>query len=233
LIDNNTSHINNPRSFYDCLQNDEQEIKGIIADLRSVIDQLSLNFTSMSDLIQELARRLDESKRCEQGQICKRIKEILKDKIQERKITEKWIEECLPNEYKRKYVKSELSSLSKDNPETILVSLQGKTMTEPKAEPANDNIVKDLSTCRNCELLQTENHQLAQALESKTEPITAEKLLENEERKYIILKRHESEIINALQKCTNGCNLVFNSDGIFASIEPDNFEESYDEEEGI
>jgi hypothetical protein len=111
-----------------------------------------------------------------------------------------------------------------------LVSSQGKTITEPKAGPANDNI-KNLSTCRNCELLQTENLQLAQALESRTQPITAEKLLENEERKYIILKRHGSEIMDALQKCTNGCNLVFSSDGKFASIEPDNFEESYDEEE--
>jgi hypothetical protein len=103
-------------------------------------------------------------------------------------------------------------------------------VTEPKAEPANDNIVKDLSTCRNCELLQTENHQLAQALESKTQPITAEKLLENEERKYIILKRHELEVINALQKCTNCCNLVFNSDGTLARIEPDTFQESCEEE---
>jgi hypothetical protein len=227
MMDDNTN------SSYDSIQNDELEINGIIVDLRSVIDQLSLNFTSMSDLIQELARHLDESKQCEQGQICKRIKEILKDKIQERKITEKWIEECLPKEYKRNYVKSELSSLS-NSPEKISVSSQGKTITEPKAEPANGNInVKNPSTCHNCELLQTENLQLREALESKTQLITAEKLLENGERKFIILKRHGSEIINALQKCTNGCNLVFNSDGIFASIEPDNFEESYDEEEGI
>jgi hypothetical protein len=93
LIDNNTSHINNPSSFYDGIQNDEQEIKGIIADLRSVIDQLSLNFTSARDLIHRLALRLDESKQCERDQISKRIKEILKDKIQDGKITEKWIEE--------------------------------------------------------------------------------------------------------------------------------------------
>lgn len=234
MMDDNTSHINNTSSSYDSIQNDEQEINGIIIDLRQIIDHLSTTFASVRDLILQLARRLDETKQCEQGQICKRIKEILKDKIQERKITEKWIEECLPKEYKRNYVKSELSSLSKDNPETILVSLQGKTITEPKAEPTNENLnIKNLSTCRNCELLQTENLQLAHALESKTQPITAEKLLENEERKYIILKRHESEIINALQKCTNGCYFVFNSDGIFASIEPDNFEESYNEEEGI
>jgi hypothetical protein len=224
MVDGNTVNINNPISCYDASKKEEQEINGIIVDLRQVIDQLSLNKTSARDLIQELARRLDESKQCEQGQICKRIKEILKDKIQQRKITEKWIEECLPKEYKRNYVKSELSSLS-NSPEKILVNSQGKTITEPKAEPANDIInVKNPSTCHNCELLETEILQLREALESKTQLITADKLLENGERKYIILKRHESEIINALQKCKNSCNLVFNSDGILVRIEPDNFQ---------
>jgi hypothetical protein len=232
MMDDNTSRINNTSSSYHRIQNDEQEINGIIVDLRQIIDHYSTTFARAGDIILRLARRLDETKQCEQGQICKRIKEILKDELKKGKISEKWIEKCLPKEYKRNYVKSELSSLS-NSPEKILVSSQGKTITEPKAEPANDNIkIKNLSTCRNCELLQTENLQLAQALESKTQPITAEKLLENGERKFIILKRHGSEIINALQKCTNGCNLVFNSDGILIRIEPDNFEES-DEEEGI
>jgi hypothetical protein len=227
MMDDNTS------SSYDSIQNDEQEINGIIVDLRQIIDHYSTTFARAGDIILRLARRLDETKQCEQGQICKRIKEILKDELKKGKISEKWIEECLPKEYKRKYIKSELSSLSKNSPKTILVSSQGKTITEPQAEPANGNIkIKNPSTCHNCELLQTENLQLREALESKTQLITAEKFLENEERKYIILKRHESEIINALQKCTNSCNLVFNSDGIFVSIEPDNFEES-DEEEGI
>ena len=228
MIDYNTSHINNTSSSYDSIQNDEQEINGIIVDLRQVIDQLSLNKTSARDLIQELARRLDENKQCEQGQICKRIKEILKDKIQERKITEKWIEECLPKEYKRNYVKSELNSLS-NSPEKILVNSQGKTITEPKAEPANDNInVKNPSICHNCELLETENLQLREALESKTQLITAEKLLENGERKFVILKRHEAEIIDALQKCNTNCNLVFSSEGMLDRIEPDTLQESDD-----
>jgi hypothetical protein len=232
LIDNHTSHVKNPSSFYDGIKDDEQAIKGIIADLRSVIDHISMNFTKARDLIHILARRLDESKHCERDQICKRIKELLKDKIQEGKITEKWIEECLPKEYKRKYVKSELSSLS-NRPETILISSQGKTITEPKAEHSNDNL-RNLSTCRNCELLETENLQLIQALESKTQPITAEKLLANGERIFKILKdKHGSEIIDALQKCKNTCNLFFNSDGTLARIEPDNFEGSDDEEEGI
>jgi hypothetical protein len=232
MVDGNTVNINNPISCYDASKKEEQEINGLIVDLRQIIDHYSTTFARAGDIILRLARRLDETKQCEQGQICKRIKEILKDELKKGKISEKWIEKCLPKEYKRNYVKSELSSLS-NSPETILVSSQGKTITEPQAEPANGNIkIKNPSTCHNCELLQTENLQLVQALENKTQLITAEKLLENEERKYIILKRHESEIINALQKCTNVCNLVFNSDEILVRIEPDNFQES-DDEDGV
>jgi hypothetical protein len=104
LIGNNTSHINNPSSFYDGIQNDEQAIKGIIADLRQVIDHFSTTFARAGDIILQLARRLDETKQCEQGQICKRIKEILNDELKKGKISEKWIEKCLPKEYKRSYV---------------------------------------------------------------------------------------------------------------------------------
>ena len=115
-----------------------------------------------------------------------------------------------------------------------MVSSQGKTITEPKAEPANGHInVKNPSTCHNCELLETENLQLREALESKTQLITAQKLLENGERKFVILKRHEAEIINALQNCITNCNLVFSSEGILDRIEPDTLEESDAVEMGI
>ena len=91
---------------------DDQTIKGIVTDLKLVIDQLDNNFSKAKDLIHELARRLDESKLCERAQISRKIKEILKDKIEEGKITEKWIEDCLSPEYKPKYTtKSEVTSL--------------------------------------------------------------------------------------------------------------------------
>jgi hypothetical protein len=97
---------------HDTLSGD-QTIKNIINDLRLVVDQLGKNFIKTKDLIHELARRLDENKLCERDQVSRKIKEILKDKIREGKITAKWIEDCLPPEYKRKYrTKSEVSSLS-------------------------------------------------------------------------------------------------------------------------
>jgi hypothetical protein len=85
-----------------------QHIKSIISTLRVVIDQIDSDFKQAKELILEIARRLDEEKLCERDQISRAIKILLKDKIQANKITEKWIEECLPQEYKRQYNKSEL-----------------------------------------------------------------------------------------------------------------------------
>ena len=74
------------------------QVENIIAKLRVIIDELDKNFADAKNLILELARLLDETKQSEQIQICRKIKEMLKDKINEGKITEKWIEECLPQE---------------------------------------------------------------------------------------------------------------------------------------
>jgi hypothetical protein len=107
---------------------DDQTIEGIIIDLRQVVDQLGKNFMKAKNLIHELARRLDESKQCERDQVSRKIKEILKDKIREGKITAKWIEDCLPLEYKRKYTtKSEDTSLSKENMKEIKVDASGNS----------------------------------------------------------------------------------------------------------
>ena len=57
---------------------------------------------------------------------------MLADKIKEGKITKKWIECCLPQEYRRRYVKSEQSSLSgeaKKLEKIIIVDNEGKTIT--------------------------------------------------------------------------------------------------------
>jgi hypothetical protein len=69
---------------------------------------------------------------------------MLNDKINEGKITGKRIEECLPQEYKRKYTKSELSSLSRYAKKRgkILVDNQGRSLSESSSyESSNiDNI---------------------------------------------------------------------------------------------
>jgi hypothetical protein len=108
-----------------------QSIQTIIATLRIVVDQIDSDFKKARELILEIARQLDERKLCERNQISRTIKKILKDKIQEGKVTEKWIEECLAPEYKRKYTKSEPSSLSKQQhkQQIIEVSTEGKQVS--------------------------------------------------------------------------------------------------------
>ena len=80
-------------------------IETVVVNLRAVIDALDRNFTSAKSLILKLARLLDETKQGTQSQICTKIKEMLADKIKEGKITKKWIERCLPQEYKRTHAK--------------------------------------------------------------------------------------------------------------------------------
>lgn len=95
-------------------------IKSIIASLRVVIDS---DFKQATALILEIATRLDKVELCERNHVSRTIKKILKDKIQEGKFTEKWIEECLAPEYKRQYIKSEPSSLSKQRPKRQLIEV--------------------------------------------------------------------------------------------------------------
>jgi hypothetical protein len=120
------------------------QIENIIAKLRVVIDERDKNFADAKSLILELARHLDETRQCEETQICRKIKEMLADKIKDSKITGKWIEECLPQEYKRKYAKSELSSLSRNTKKVgeILVDNERSSLAESSSfESSNiDNI---------------------------------------------------------------------------------------------
>ena len=124
-------------------------INTVVVNLRAVIDELDRNFASAKSLILELARLLDETKQGKQSQICAKIKEMLADKIKEGKITKKWIERCLPQEYRRRYVKSEQSSLSgkaKNLEKIIIVDNEGKTVAvEEKPSPYNSSTIDNNS----------------------------------------------------------------------------------------
>ena len=62
-----------------------ENVKSIARNLRLAVDQMHLGLTKAKELILETARQLDEEHVEEQAKICKKIKEILKDKIQEGK----------------------------------------------------------------------------------------------------------------------------------------------------
>ncbi len=77
---------------------------------------------------------------------------MLTDKIKEGKITKKWIERCLPQEYRRRYAISEQSSLSSKAKklEKIIVDNEGKIIAESSsyAFSSIDNIAHILLTHR-------------------------------------------------------------------------------------
>ena len=175
-------------------------IRGIIANLRETIDQLNSNFKSAKESIIELARRLDEDSICERSKISRLIKHVLKDKILEGKITAKWIEDCLPEEYKRNYSKSEQNSLSKKAKklQEMVVDNSGKVSAELVSP---NGLQKEQSEnlrygyeggCPKCS-------ELEEALRKASKISTAEQLAESE-IKVPISKDKYKEIKSAMQE---------------------------------
>src|SRR5918996_1500821 len=100
---------NETESRYKVYQN--SPVYAMIIDLRLLIDGYYGHLIKAKELILEIAKKLSQEEWTnKKSTICTRIKEILEDKVREGKITERWIEECLPSEFKRSYTKSELSS---------------------------------------------------------------------------------------------------------------------------
>jgi uncharacterized protein YnzC (UPF0291/DUF896 family) len=213
-------------------------IKIVVVDLKAVIDELDRNFTSAKSLILKLARLLDETKECKQSQICTKIKEILADKIKEGKITKKWIERCLPQEYRRRYVKSEQSSLSgkaKKLEKIIIVDNEGKTVAgEEEPSPYNSSTIDNNSAFtqrrgrdaiqpiqkeQDEEVLEGDRDEAwTRSLESGEEVEEApcslltretEHLLEPAEIKFTIPKDRYEEVKTAMSNCSNCCYLIF------------------------
>ena len=136
----------------------------------------------------------------------------MKDKIRVGKITAKWIEECLPPEYKRKYMtKSEVSSLSKENMKEIEVDARGNSINEPESNifgltetsSENQSILQPHQ-----EILEADNSELMRHLQQSTNLTSAEFLLSKSKSEYIVLKeKRVTEITNALKSCNKYCCL--------------------------
>jgi hypothetical protein len=214
------------------------QIETIVTKLRLVIDELGRNFTNAKNLILELARLLDETQRCEQCQICRKIKQMLKDKINEGKITGKWIEECLPQEYKRKYVQSELSSLSRNAKKLgkILVDNEGKSLaesssyessnidniahiahiahTQTQGRDRNQTLQKD--TPNNLGISENDDgcgcirvQELQEAFLKALMMMTQDEHLSGAEIKFSIPKERYEEVKTAISNGSNCCYLIF------------------------
>jgi uncharacterized protein YnzC (UPF0291/DUF896 family) len=212
-------------------------IKIVVVDLRAVIDALDRNFTSAKSLILELARLLDETKECKQSLICTKIKEMLADKIKEGKITKKWIERCLPQEYRRSYAESEQSSLSgkaKKLEKIIIVDNEGKTIAgkeEPSpynsstidnnsafTQPRGRDAIQPIQKEQDEDVLEGDGDEAwTRSLESGEEEAPrkasliseAEHLLAANEIKFTIPKERYEEVKTAMSNCSNCCYLIF------------------------
>jgi hypothetical protein len=201
-----------------------QYIIATIIEVKSVIDQYYTNFKNAKGLTLRLAKNLDKEELCEKNQICRKIKEILNDKIKEGKISEKWIEECLPRDYKRKYTKSELTSLSKreKNLGKIDVDNFGKAMlteiSSKKGEsnnncsPSKENFMVLESTTQNSKrpvISCTRCKELEEAL-LMASPATSAIDLSRAEISFAISKEKYQEVLGAIL-CDYDCfHLVFN-----------------------
>jgi len=211
-------------------------INTVVANLRAVIDELDKNFASAKSLILELARLLDETKQGKQSQIFAKIKEMLADKIKEGKITKKWIERCLPQEYRRRYAKSELSSLSgkaKNLEKIMIVDNEGKTVaveeepstynsstidnnsafTQPRGRDAIQPIQKD--TPNNLGISENDDDGgCIRAQEWEEAFLKALMMIEAEhlsgaEIKFTIPKERYEEVKTAMSNDSNCCYLIF------------------------
>ena len=102
-----------------------ENVKSIVRNLRIAVEQMHLGITKAKELILETARQLDEEHIEEQDKICKKIKEILKDKIQEGEISEGWIEEWI-----EEWIESQQNHLSGVQQPELVVSPKGNQISQ-------------------------------------------------------------------------------------------------------
>jgi hypothetical protein len=217
-------------------QEPDNQINGIIVDLRQVIDQINIDRKNAENLILEPAKHLDENRLCERKQISRKIKNILGDKIKEGKITGKWIEECLPSEYKRKYTtKSELTSLSEeDKPQEIMVDTGGKIIDEAgqsSLESFKSNLnAKENPRQANAAGYTVEQNQvyecprcqdLEEALIKATSLTSASNYPLIEEKEFKILKEKQGLVIVAMRNSEHVCYLKFDINDQLLTAEAD------------
>ena len=200
--------------------------------------RLHLKFTTLREIIQELARRLDEEQICKQENICQIIKEILKEKITEGKISERYIESCLPIEYKRKHnkkktIETEQISVSQSNQGASLIQKDESNNNSDyiKLENRhielkyNNNLTNTLPKlhdvkfegCSLCKDVVAENKELKEIAQKNITFLSAEALNNG-----IKISKNKSKEINDVSKrCKDFIYLIFDIEGNIIGIKSD------------
>jgi hypothetical protein len=212
-------------------------VNGIITDLKMMIENLHLKFTKLGEIIQELARRLDEEQICKQENICQVIKEILNEKIAEGKISERYIESCLPTEYKRKHIRKksieteQISVSQKSNQSASLIQTDEPNNNSDyiKAERPieaqfNNKLTKNppkldakYEGCSICKDVIAENKELREIAQKNITFLSAEAL--NNGIK--ISKNKAKEIDDVSKRCKDFIYLIFDIEGNIIGIKSD------------
>jgi hypothetical protein len=240
------------KTVTDLMQSDP-EMKNMVANLRTTFDRIDSDFKKASEYVLEIARKLDESGRCQRSEICRVIKYILHDKIKKGKISTKWIEECLPKEYKREYNKSEQTSLSNKKLEIVVDGDSGELLLDEQTKDAfhltfarkinddsvktknnkkielheliNPNKIKINTSCSGCQQLLHNTIKFQDNMGKILGPISAYELSNNPE-KFIINKKQKVMIQNGLEKCKEFCSLAFNESGLLIKVTTDTLVEA-------
>ena len=167
-------------------------------------------------------------------------KKILRDKIQKGKVSEKWIEECLPPEYKRTYVKSEPSSLSKQKkPQLVEVSTGGKhtllgggngvnhlTKVQPSNRMESDDKLKQ-KQANELEALTKDNEELKEVVRRQITMYSTDHVSQSE-LELIVPKSGYDDLRHAMDKSENLIYLIFDKSGTFIHTRPDIFDSPSD-----
>ena len=210
-------------------------VNGIIADLKIMVEKFHLEFTKLREIIQELAKRLDENKICKQEIICQAIKEILKEKVSEGKISERYIESCLPTEYKRKHIRkkiieTEQISVSQNKSISLIQNDESNkhhdyiNLERDSESQYNNNLTKTLPKlhheefegCSLCKEVIAENKELREIAQN-IKFLSAE-LLNNGIK---ISKNKTKEIEEVSNRCKDFIYLIFNMEGNIITIKAD------------
>jgi hypothetical protein len=155
---------------------------GLIARMRESLEDIARAWTTAKEAILDIARELNEHNLCETALISRKIKILLKKQIREGKVTAKWIEEVLPPEYKRKYEKSEQSSLSARELGKSAVALQhvsNAREVEPNQEERVNYLEQRRSPGNTGGTLGTQENPVGQTPETMAERTGEESLDEN------------------------------------------------------
>jgi len=200
-------------------------VKSIARNLRNAVDQMHLGLTKAKELILESARVLDEEHVEEQDKICKKIKEILKDKIQEGKISEGWIEECLPREYKRKYTKTESQQnhLSGVQHPELVVSTKGNQISQSDKPSDINNKAPDTEAITSFERQEDQSPSAGEAFPPAADVNSMRKADEipRSESKIIIPKENHQMMRYAMKKSKNAIFVICDESKKFVRVVAD------------